>query len=91
MDSEKDKPTIIPPPREAIVDDDRYTELIDIEKGESFTTLHDDSDIAPSMGLPQSTRSDKDKRPADNGSLGTDVSIAEVYGEEKTHTASGRQ
>ena len=83
MDSEKDKTTIIPPPREAIVDDDRYTELIDIEKGESFTTLHDDSDIAPSMGLPQSTRTDK--RPVDNGSLGTDVSIAEVYGEEKTH------
>jgi hypothetical protein len=88
MDSEKDKPTIIPLPREAIVDDDRYTELIDIEKGESFTSLQEDSDLAPSMGLPQSNLSsisDKNKRPVDNGSLGTDVSIAEVYGEEKTH------
>jgi hypothetical protein len=30
MESEKDKQSTIPPPREAIVDDDRYTELIDI-------------------------------------------------------------
>ena len=89
MESEKDKVPPIPPPREAIVDDDRYTELIDIEKGESFTSLQDGPDIAPSMGIPQSnlsSLSDKNKKhPIDNGSLGTDVSIAEVYGEEKTH------
>ena len=88
MDNENDKDRPIPPPREAIVDDDRYTELIDIEKGESFTSINNDSYIAPSMGVPQtnmSSTSDKNIRPVDNGSLGTDVSIAEVYGEEKTH------
>ena len=52
------------PSAENIVDDDNFTEMVDIEKGN-----------------PQN----ETIMPTDNGSLDSDVSIAEVYCEEKTH------
>ena len=52
------------PSAENIVDDDNFTEMVDIEKGnpQKETTM-----------------------PIDNGSIDSDVSIGEVYCEEKTH------
>ena len=52
------------PSAENIVDDDNFTEMVDIEKGN------------PQKETPM---------PIDNGSLDSDVSIGEVYCEEKTH------
>ena len=53
--------------RENILDDDKYSEIPDLEKCQ----VRNDSGI--------------NEREIENGSLGTDVSIGEVYAEEKTH------
>ena len=53
--------------RENILDDDKYSEIADLEKGK----LRNDTSIKECE--------------KENGSLGTDVSIGEVYAEEKTH------
>jgi len=57
-------PMTTQPSAENIVDDDNFTEMVDIEKGnpQKETTM-----------------------PIDNGSIDSDVSIGEVYCEEKTH------
>lgn len=85
--SEKEKPIAKEKSQENIIDDDRFSEMVDLEKGKEETTslISNPMESSKKKGSLKNP-SDKHRKPiVDGDSVGTDVSLSELYGEEKTH------
>ena len=84
--SEKEKPIAKEKSQENFIDDDRFSEMMDLEKGKEETTslMSNPMESSKKKGSLKNP-SDKHRKPVDGDSVGTDVSLSELYGEEKTH------